>query len=148
MMEMKLSQDNNETHTMPGIFDMNIFLSRLNFAFKCIGLKHSKFIGYKMQMIPFLGFLFTNFNLMMQNFYSGNELSFGPMYAYRMVYWVYLNWMMLTTINEGKVEHIFKSSLSLEFLQQNNPLLLKFLMNRFALLIYGLPYLLTYVFLM
>ena len=41
---------------------MNLFFNNINFTFKCLGLKHSKFIGYKMQMIPMLGvtlYLFT-----------------------------------------------------------------------------------------
>jgi hypothetical protein len=44
-MNIKLSEDTIKSHTKIGIFDMNIFLNRMNFIFKCLGLKHSKFIG-------------------------------------------------------------------------------------------------------
>ena len=57
-----------EKCTKSGIFDMDIFLNRLNFVFKCLWIKHSKFIGYKMQMIPILGFLLYLFNNVMLHF--------------------------------------------------------------------------------
>ena len=61
-MNIKLSDVTTERCTKSGIFDMNIFLNRLNFIFKCLGLKHSKYIGYKMQMIPILGNTYVKFN--------------------------------------------------------------------------------------
>jgi len=45
-----------ENHNNQEIFSMDLFFNRLMFIFKCLGLKHSKFIGYKMQMIPILGY--------------------------------------------------------------------------------------------
>ena len=53
----KVFENKFESNKKLGIFDMDIFFNRLNFVFKCLGLKHSKFIGYKMQMIPILGFI-------------------------------------------------------------------------------------------
>ena len=51
-----------ESHNNQEIFSMDLFFNRLMFIFKCLGLKHSKFIGYKMQMIPILGYTFVCFN--------------------------------------------------------------------------------------
>ena len=86
-MTIKLSEDTTKSHTKIGIFDMDIFLNRLNYVFKCIGLKHSKFIGYKMQMIPILGFLFYAFNNIMLHFISfGSQLSWGPLEVFQSIY--------------------------------------------------------------
>ena len=41
VMDSKLSEVKNESHSKRGIFDMNVFLYRLNFIFKCLGIKHS-----------------------------------------------------------------------------------------------------------
>ena len=67
-MNIKLSEDKRGSHTKIGIFDMDIFLNRLNFIFKCLGIKHSKYIGYKMQMIPILGVLLYLFDNIMLHF--------------------------------------------------------------------------------
>ena len=58
VMDAKLSEVKNESHTKSGIFDMDVFLNNINFTFKCLGIKHSKFIGYRMQTIIVLGHLF------------------------------------------------------------------------------------------
>ena len=51
---------------------MDLFFNRLIFIFKCLGLKHSKFIGYKMQMIPILGYLIYGFNQIFVQIFFGN----------------------------------------------------------------------------
>ena len=61
-MNVKLSEMKNESHTKSGIFDMDVFIKRLNFIFKCLGIKHSKCMGYKMQTIIILGYLFKTIN--------------------------------------------------------------------------------------
>ena len=53
-MKEKLYVVKNKGHTKIGIFDMDVFLNRIIFIFKVIGIKHSKYIGYKIQMIPIL----------------------------------------------------------------------------------------------
>ena len=67
---------------------MDIFLNRLNFVFKCLGLKHSKFIGYKMQMIPIIWCLWGwLFNLIMLQFsIFGQQLNWGPLHIFMVIY--------------------------------------------------------------
>ena len=62
VMDAKLTEMKNDSHSKKGIFDMNVFLYRLNFIFKCLGIKHSKCIRYKIQTIIVLGFLYGQFN--------------------------------------------------------------------------------------
>ena len=71
-MNVKLSEVKNESHTKSGIFDMNVFINRLNFIFKCLGIKHSKYLGYKMQTIIILGYLFHQFNVILMFFIWNN----------------------------------------------------------------------------
>ena len=122
VMKEKLSEVKNDSHTKSGIFDMDVFLNRLNFIFKCLGIKHSKCIGYKMQTIIILGYLFVKFNFIMLRYLKLEQgKNWGLYEIFQSIYFICLNYKMMRTINEGNIlETIFKSSLSLEVMEQNS----------------------------
>ena len=85
-MDAKLIEVKNESHSKTGIFDMNVFLYRLNFIFKCLGIKHSKFIGYKIQTIIILGLLLDQFNWFMLHIFEWNNVNWGLYEVFRCIY--------------------------------------------------------------
>ena len=75
-----------------------------------------------MQTIIILGYLFVKFNFIMLRYLKLEQgKNWGLYEIFQSIYFICLNYKMMRTINEGNIlETIFKSSLSLEVMEQNS----------------------------